>query len=190
MPETTETTTEAAVDFDLDQLDQGKELPEVWQVRTLADADWAFSRLALLQRQKDENEELEEAAIARLKARTLALNAPLEKAMLFFWSRLQAFGEAHREVLLASGKRKSRALLYGVFMWRKQPQRLQVKDHEALLEWCRSQPIGSNVLRIKEEPALNEVQEWFRKTGEVPAGTEVKPEAEELTVKAVMEDAT
>lgn len=172
---------------DPDVLYEDAEDPAVgptWEVKTLDHADWALSRLGALERERRENEEVAALAKARIDVKLEALNARIERGIRFFASRLEAYATFAKADLLGGGKKKSRALLHGSLGWRKVPEKLAVKDREALLNWARSQPVESGLLRIKEEPALDELKKHFKTTGEVPPGTEVEPEKEEFIAKA------
>lgn len=157
---------------------------EPWSIQNLETADWALGRIADMQREIEENKVLEAAALTRVKLRAGLLNEKAMRGIRFFESRLQAFAEANRELLLKGGKKKSRDLINGVLSWRKTGGKLEVKDATALLEWARVQPVETGVLRITEAPALDEIKKLFKTTGELPPGTDISPEGEEFQVKA------
>jgi phage host-nuclease inhibitor protein Gam len=165
---------------------QEESISQDWRIQDLSTADWALSRVADLERELEENEEVAKAAIARIEARKQLLNEKVERGLRFFRSHLAAFAQEHRSALLGGGKKKSRSLLHGTLGWKKSGGRLEVRDRAALLEWARLQPVELGFLRITEAPALDEIQRQFKLTGEVPPGTDVQPEVEEVVIKAAM----
>lgn len=173
---------EVARDVYTDEADPS--ITEAWQVTDLHLADAALARLGELERERAEDGELTKRAVERILLRQQLRNEKRERGIAFYRVRLEAYAATHRAELL-TGKKKSRELPNGVISWRKVPEGLEVRDPVALLEWARNQPIESGVLRIKEEAALGEITKAFRATGEVPPGTEVKPESEKLSIEAL-----
>ena len=160
-----------------------------WRVENVQSLDWALSRIADLEREQAENAAIVEEHIQRLRLRLERLNAKAERGLRFFRSQVQAYADAHRHELLGGGKKKSRALPHGTVGWRKRGGGLTVVDKDALLAWARKQPIEAEVIRIKEEPALDAIKRAFRASGEVPEGCDVEPESEELIIKTTAEEA-
>lgn len=159
-----------------------------WTIADLDTLDWALSRMADSEREVEENNKLAQEAIGRIKLKTEILNERAEKAIAFFRSQIAAYAETHRAELLGGGKKKSRTLLHGTIGWRKKGGALEMKDAAALLDWARLQPIESNVLRIKEEPAWDVIKKSYpdAKSGEIPPGCDVVPETEEITIKPAL----
>jgi len=157
-----------------------------WSIGDLSAADWALSRICDLEREIAENNELAEEAIAKIKMRTDLLNERAQRGVAFFKGRLATFAQTHRELLLGGGKKKSRSLLHGSIGFRKTGGSLEVLDKSELLEWARFQPAEFGFVRIKEEPAVDEIKKRFKLTGEVPPGTHLAEEREEVVVKAEM----
>lgn len=156
-----------------------------WSVQTLQDADWALERLADLERQIRENNELADAAIQRIRLRNSALNEKVQRGIGFFRAHLDAFAKTHRELLLGSGRKKTRELPHGSIAFRKSGGRLEVKASEDCLLWAQAQPVENGVLRIREELDKRGLNEWHARTGEVPPGCEVTPETEVVVIEAV-----
>lgn len=152
-----------------------------WTVQSLEDADWALKRIGDLEREVAENERVYQSALLRLKLRHGVLTERADRGIAFFTAKLEAYAAEHRAELI-KGKKKSRTLLHGSLGFRKSGGGLEVLDKEALLGWCRQQPVESEVLRITEAPAIAAVQKHFKDTGEVPPGTELKPEVENFTL--------
>ena len=160
-----------------------------WRIENVQSLDWALSRIADLEREQAENAAIVEEHIQRLRLRLERLNAKAERGLRFFRSQVQAYADAHRHELLGGGKKKSRALPHGMVGWRKKGGGLTVVDREALLSWCRKQDVELGLIRIKEEPAVDEVKRAFKSLGEVPPGCDVEEEREELIIKTTSEEA-
>lgn len=154
-----------------------------WHISDLAGADWALSRIADLQQEISENEALEEAALLRLKSRAALLNERARRGIEFFTSRLREYAETHRDELLKGGKKKSRALMNGSIGWAKKGGGLAVLDADELLGWASTQPAEKGFVRVKSAPALDAIKEHVKATGEIPPGTDLKPEFEEFIAK-------
>lgn len=166
-----------------EELDDERLERDGWHIDSLADADWVLKRLADLRAEVEENKRIEEAAIARIKLKTQALNNRVERGVCFFESKLRDYAEQHRVELLKGGKKKSRSLLHGTLGWRKVGGQLRVVDPDALMQWAVQQPVENGFVRIKEEPAIDEIKRHFKTCGEVPPGMDVTPESEDFFVK-------
>lgn len=153
---------------------------EVLRILTLEDADYVLEMISTLRRQVEENERVEAASIARIKARTELLNAPLGKRIGHFEATLRAWAEANRERLL-SGKAKSRKLHHGQIGWRKSGGGLVVVDEAMALGWARLNSPGA--VRTREEIDKAALKAVFRSSGEIPLGCDVEPERDEFFVK-------
>lgn len=162
--------------------DEEPAVSNVWTIQSLEDADWALKRIGDLEQEVAENQKVFDKALLRLKLRQAQLSKRANSGIAFFTFKLQAYAEAHRAELI-KGKKKSRALLHGSLGWRKTGGGLEVTDKEALLVWARAQPVESELLRITEAPAIANLQKHFKETGEVPPGTEPKPEVDVFTLK-------
>jgi phage host-nuclease inhibitor protein Gam len=179
MPESTNEAVREYVD------EERPEAGGVWLPENEADLDWALKRICDLRAEIAENDRILEAHLARLELRRQTLNARLQRGVDFFESVAKSYAFVHRDRLLKGGKKKSRSLPHGTVGWRKAGGGLEVKDSKALLEWAKGQPPELGLVRTKEEPAMSEVQKLHKETGEVPPGTDVKPETEELYVKTL-----
>lgn len=156
-----------------------------WHVGNLSDADWALGRMAALQRQIAENDELMVAAVARIRARTAKLNEQLARGVTFFHSKLEEYAALHRDAILAGGKRKSRKLLHGTLAWRKTGGDFRVNDESALLAWAMEQPIELDFVRTIQKPAWSTIKAQLKTNGEVPPGVDVEPESEVFKIEAL-----
>lgn len=158
---------------------------EPWAVRTLADADWSLERLGELEQQIRENNKLAELAVLRIETRKALLNEKAMRGVRFFRGHLHSFALTSRETVLGTGKRKTRELLHGSIAYRKTGGSLEVLDKELLLKWATKQPIELGYVRIKEEPAIDEIKRAFKASGEIPMGCDIKPETETIDIKVI-----
>jgi phage host-nuclease inhibitor protein Gam len=160
-----------------------------WLPETLADVDWALRRMAECQAEKDAIDLQEEAAIAAIKARAAVLTTKALRSAAFFEARLLAWADSHRDEL-GAGKKKSRDFVHGRVGTRHTGGKLVVTDKKALEAWLLAQPIERGLYRYKVEAEMRALQDLFARTGEVPPGTDVSPESDELYVKAELPGAT
>lgn len=149
-----------------------EEAPAEWRIKDVEDADWALKRLAELRRETDQNNAIAAKRIQEISQRTDALNAKAMRGVSFFETHLKVWAEENRKALLGSGKQKYRDLPSGRIGWRKQQERVKVADPKAVLEWARLQPVELELIRFKEEPAMEAIQAHFERTGELPPGCE------------------
>ena len=163
--------------------EENEAVDETWSIKDLPTADWALSRLGALEREMAENQAIATAAVERILLRTDKLNATARRGAEFFRRVLATYAEQHRPELLGSGKKKSRALLHGSLGWRSRAEKLEVVDGEVVLAWAQMQPVETGVLRIKEELDRKALAALFKKTGELPPGTELEPASEDFYIK-------
>lgn len=161
-----------------------------WQIDSLGSLEWAMSRIADLEAERDEVQAATIDAVHRIEARGAALAEKAERGVTFFRGQVLRYIEAHRHELLKGGKKKSRGLLYGAIGWRSSGGRLRVQDKDALTVWVSAQPLESGLYRLKVEPDMKAIQEYAKRTGEVPPGTEFEPEHETAFVTAIQPGTT
>lgn len=160
-----------------------------WRIQALADLDWAMKRRGELEAMQRANDALFKETVERLKLRLERLNKPLQNGVAFFTAAIHAYVITHRTELIGTGRKKSRALLYGTVGFRKSGGGLEVKDADALLAWARTQPVELGYVRITEAPALAEIKRAHKASGELFPGTDLAPESEEFYVKSSEEKA-
>jgi phage host-nuclease inhibitor protein Gam len=166
------------VDEDRPEVREGE-----WKVEELSSADWALGRLGELEREIEVNESIAAQRIAEIEARTARLNARAKKGVDFFRAQLEAYAATHRTELLGTGSRKTRGLPNGSIGFRKSGGDLKTVDREALLTWAREQPVELELVRMKEEPCLNEIKKLAKEKSFVPPGMEKEPEGETIEVR-------
>lgn len=166
------------------------DLPEgmepAWRVTDVDSLEFAMRRAAEHRRKQEEDEALYKSRLARLKQWRDVEREKDERAALFFESHIRAYVEQNRSALFV-GKAKSRRFPFGRVGLKTKPARLKVVDADALLKWAREQPVEWELVRLKEEPAVSEIQRLFfsRTSGEhnVPAGMALESESETLVAE-------
>lgn len=158
----------------------------VWAPKSEVDLEFCLRRLGECQAEIAKHKEAYNAEVTRLEMRLEQLNAKAQRGATFFQSVLHNYVQAHRGELL-TGKKKSRDFLHGRVGFRANGGGLEVVDKEALLAWVRQQPVELGFLRITEAPALDEIKRHFKACGEVPPGTDVKPEGEKFYCEPIQE---
>ena len=158
-----------------------------WEIDTLQSADWAFQRLSECEGEADEIEAQFNAYVSRARARADMLKAKAARGAGFFRFKLLVWAEHSRSTLLL-GNKKTREFLHGKVSWRTKPERLEVTDKAALVEWLSAQPIESGLYRVKVEPEIKALQEQFKTSGEIPPGMDLAPASESIHVEATPPD--
>lgn len=151
---------------------------EAWSPSTVEEADWCLKRIGELNAQMEENRRITAAYQFRLES----LNKRLEKDVEYFTGHVKQYANAHKDELLGSGRKKSRDLPHGTISFRKTREGLEVKDSEALAAWVADKP---GCARVTVSPLISVIQEWYKKTGEIPPGTEVKEVKDEVSISTV-----
>jgi phage host-nuclease inhibitor protein Gam len=157
--------------------------PIGWTPTTLEDAEFCLKRLGAAQAELAEYERLFEWNVQQLKAQHEKFISRAKNREALFSSYLKAYAEENKDVLLKGGRKKSRELYNGTLGWRSPSPGLEVKDDAALLAWAKEQPEELGLVRTKEEPAVAKIQEHFKATGEVPPGTEPRPDKDVFYAK-------
>lgn len=155
-----------------------------WHIQDLVSLDWALSRVAALQREMADNEIILDANIARLRQKHAKLNEQAARGVAFFEGRIREYADLNRDALLGGGKRKSRKFVHGSIAWKKRGGGFKVNDSAALLAWAQQQPVELGLVRMKEEPAWDEIKSRCATSGELPPGVDVEPESESFKIEA------
>lgn len=142
-----------------------------WRPSTLADVDWILERMGQLDAEAAENQTMADAATQRILERLDRANGRLKRQRDYLEGLASAYAREHRKEIVP-GKKKSRELPNGELCWRKTGGRLVLnvapdgttKAAEAeLLEWAKHKREwhgAAELVRMKEEPALAEIQKY------------------------------
>ena len=163
----------------------GDEVERGWQIENVQSLDWALARVAALRAEAATVDELEQAAIARVRARAETLRAKVQRGIRFFEFKVESYAQQNKSALLGGGKRKSRALINGTVGWRTKNKggRLKVEEIGALEEWLLAQPVEAGLYRMRVEPEMRALQAQFQKDGVIPPGCRVEEETETFYVE-------
>jgi phage host-nuclease inhibitor protein Gam len=163
----------------------GDDVERGWAIENVQSLDWALARVAALRAEVTTVDELERAAIARVKQRAEALRARAGRGIRFFEFQIEGYAQRNRPALLGGGKRKSRALINGTVGWRAKNTggRLKVEDPKALEPWLLASPVEAGFYRTKTEAEMKTLQAHFKATGEIPPGCRVEEETETFYVE-------
>lgn len=162
---------------------EDEKVTAAWAIENTVSADWAFERIAAMQREAAELDAQAKAAKARIDAKVAQLKSRIQRGIGFFEFKLLEYAERNRKALLGGGKKKSRSFVHGVLGWKSSPERLVVTDAKALEAWLATQPVESGLYRQTIAPEMKALQALFKEKGEVPPGCDIKPETDEPYVK-------
>lgn len=173
-----------SVDVSID--DEAPDFQERWSIGNVAELDWAMKRLAEFRKMVAQNNAVEAANIARVKAVTQRLNESMAGDIAFFSGQIEQYVRANRLALIGSGKKKSRTFVHGTVAFRKSGGHPVITDKELLFQWAMSQPVEANVIRLKTELAWDTIKSMVEKTtGEIPPGVDIEPETESFKIEAI-----
>ena len=153
-----------------------------WAIQNTQSLEWALSRDGSLKAEKDRIMAAYEDAKRRLEARRDQLLDKIQRGIAFFESRITRYAEDNRDALLGGGAKKSVALLNGVVGWRRRTGRVVVEDEKALVEWLQAQP-NTDLFRVKIEAKMAAIQEWYKRTKQIPPGCVYQEEYEKLYIE-------
>lgn len=159
-----------------------------WRVTSVKDMDFALLRIRELKAEIAAQEDVAQTRILEIQERAAHVTKRARWLVGFFESHIRAFAQQNRDALLGHGRKKSVDLIHGSVSFRKCGGGLAVTDREALTKWAEEQPVESGVLRVKTEVDVNAVKARFKELGEVPPGTDVEPEREEILVKPLAKE--
>ena len=165
---------------------EDEERPDVrglWTPATIADVDWALSRLARCEEEVAQVDAQEAAAIAAIQTRAEQLRKQARVGVAYFELRLVGWAEQHKDEIVR-GRAKSRGFIYGRVGFRAAGGRLKVVDKDALELWLLAQPPEKGLYRMKVEPEMRALQALCKAAGEIPPGCDYEPEREDLHIKA------
>lgn len=153
-----------------------------WRIEGRDTLEWAMGRLA------EDAEEIRrinaevDKAIARVKARGDELRAKVQKRGAFLNAKVEEYARTHRKELL-TGKSKTAALIHGEIAYRTTPEKVAVENEAVALEWCRSQPIESDLVRVTYEINKKALNDYVKSSGSIPPGCAIVPESETITIR-------
>lgn len=121
-------------------------------------------------------------ALRRIDSKEAGLLRRVTRSVQIIESAVEGYARAHRKELIP-GKRKTASLIHGDISYRDQPERFVVEDEAVALEWCRSQPVEADLVRVTYEINKVALAAHYRATGAIPPGCVVPPTSETITIK-------
>ena len=147
-----------------------------WQPASLTDVDWLLETMGEIDAETAVNQRIADAATQRILDRLDKANGTLKRQRDYLESLARHYSAEHRTEIIR-GKGKTKKLPNGDLSWRKTGGRLALNlDGEGkttaavaeLLAWAKAQNLPA-LVRVKEEPAIAEIQKHC-------AGTKDKPQ--------------
>jgi hypothetical protein len=159
---------------------------ERFRIENLEAANWAFRKLAAIERKRKEIQELANKEIERIKAWQEREERGLDNSKEFFEGLLTEYFARERE----KDPKFKISTPYGKVSARKQQPKWHY-DEEKLIEWLKEN--NKDLLRVKYEPDKNEIKRVYKVVGtnvvtddgEIVEGITVEERPEKVTIKVV-----
>ncbi|MBU1045685.1 host-nuclease inhibitor Gam family protein [Patescibacteria group bacterium] len=118
--------------------------------KTLGEAAQFLARIGREQRAIDWIQSNLNTKVEELKAKAMADAKPHQERISELMEGLFAYGEAHRDELTDSGRRKTVEVPTGIFGWRMTPPAVSLRNVRSILEYLESLGLR-RFIRIKKE---------------------------------------
>ena len=159
---------------------------ERFKIENLESANWAFRKLAAIERKKKEIQELANKEIERIRAWEQQEIGSLDSSKEFFEGLLTEYFTRERE----KDPKFKISTPYGKVSARKQQPKWNY-DENKLVAWLKEN--NQNLLRVKYEPDKNEIKKTYKivgtnvvtEDGEIVEGITVEERPEKVTIKVV-----
>ena len=153
-------------------------------IENLDSANWAFRKLAAIERKRSEIKELADKEIQRIKEWQKQEEKGLNNSKEFFEGLLTEYFIRQREV----DPKFKISTPYGKVSSRKQQPKWNY-DNDKVVEWLKKN--NSELIRIKEEPDKREIKKAYKvvgnnvvtENGEIVEGITVEDRPDSITVK-------
>lgn len=157
-----------------------------FRIENLEAANWAFRKLAAIERKKKEVQELAQKEIERIKAWEQQEISSLDNSKEFFEGLLKEYFARERE----KDPKFKISTPYGKVSARKQQPKWHY-DEAKLIEWLKEN--NKDLLRVKYEPDKNEIKKVYKvvgtnvvtEDGEIVEGITVEEMPEKIEIKVV-----
>lgn len=181
---------DALLEMELQEIDEiiddGTQEKERFKIENLEAANWAFRKLAAIERKKKEIQELANKEIERIKAWQEQEERGLDNSKEFFEGLLTEYFARERE----KDPKFKISTPYGKVTARKQQPKWNY-DEDKLVKWLKEN--NQNLIRIKYEPDKNEIKKTYKivgtnvvtEDGEIVEGISVEERPEKITIKVV-----
>jgi phage host-nuclease inhibitor protein Gam len=150
-----------------DDANQDKIAKTTFQVKDLASADWCARKAREAEERIQERRAYVASRMLKYQEWLDSENERDEKTV----AAMAAFLEPWVLREIAGGKKRSVNLPHGIAGFRRTPDRLEVADEGAAVEWAREN--APHAIRVRESIDKNEMKANIEATGEVPEGCEL-----------------
>lgn len=155
-------------------------------IQDLDSANWAFRKLAAIERKRKEIQELANKEIERIKAWQEQEERGLDNSKEYFEGLLTEYFTRERE----KDPKFKISTPYGKVSARKQQPKWHY-DEDKLVKWLKEN--SQNLLKVKYEPDKNEIKKTYKivgtnvvtEDGEIVEGITVEERPEKVTIKVV-----
>lgn len=155
-------------------------------IQDLDSANWAFRKLAAIEKKRNEIKELADKEIDRIKEWQEQEQKGLNNSKEFFEGLLTEYFVRQKEV----DPKFRISTPYGKVSSRKQQPKWNY-DNDKVLEWLRKN--NSELIRIKEEPDKREIKKAYKvvgnnvvtEDGEIVEGIKVEERPDSINIKVV-----
>lgn len=176
-------------ELELEEATETVEAAEVggrFEIKDLESANWAFRKLAVIERKRKEIRELADKEIERIKNWQEQEEKSLDYSKEFFEGLLTEYFARERE----KDPKFKVSTPYGKISTRKQQPKWHY-DEDKLVKWLKEN--NQNLLRVKYEPDKNEIKKTYKivgtnvvtEDGEIVEGITIEERPEKVTIKVV-----
>lgn len=177
---------DALLEMELKDAIDATETKERFKIEDLESANWAFRKLAAIEKKRKEIQELAEKEIERIKSWQEQEEKALDNSKEFFEGLLTEYFAKERE----KNPKFKISTPYGKVTARKQQPKWHY-DEGKLVEWLKEN--NKELLRVKYEPNKSEIKKTFKiagsnvvtEDGEIVEGITVEQRPEKIDIKVV-----
>ena len=173
-------------EMELQEALETSETQERFRIDNLEAANWAFRKLAAIERKRKEIQELANKEIERIKEWQEREERSLDNSKEYFEGLLTEYFARERE----KDPKFKISTPYGKVSARKQQPKWHY-DEAKLIEWLKEN--NKDLLRVKYEPDKNEIKRVYKVVGtnvvtddgEIVEGITIEERPEKITIKVV-----
>lgn len=177
---------DALLEMELQEALETSETKERFKIENLESANWAFRKLAAIERKKKEVQELAQKEIERIKVWQEQEEKALDNSKEFFEGLLTEYFAKERE----KDPKFKISTPYGKVSARKQQPKWHYDD-EKLVNWLLEN--DKELVRVKYEPDKNEIKKTYKivgtnvvtEDGEIVEGIAIEERPEKIDIKVV-----
>lgn len=173
-------------EMELQEALETSETQERFRIENLEAANWAFRKLAAIERKRKEIQELANKEIERIKAWQEKEERSLDNSKEYFEGLLTEYFARERE----KDPKFKISTPYGKVSARKQQPKWHY-DEDKLVKWLKEN--NQNLLRVKYEPDKDKIKKTYKivgtnvvtEDGEIVEGITIEERLEKVIIKVV-----